>query len=64
MEELLFRTSSYTGEKECVEVADGATTNYVRDTKDRQGPCLAVPSEQWAAFVSTAKADGFQLTRP
>lgn len=45
--------SSYSGGAggECVEVATCPHTVYVRDSKDRNRPGLAVGSEAWAAFV-------------
>ncbi|GAA2457474.1 DUF397 domain-containing protein [Streptomyces macrosporus] len=52
--ELAWFKSSYSdGEGgACVEVAAGPGTVHVRDSKDRQGPRLAIAPAQWAAFVS------------
>ncbi|MFC8431885.1 DUF397 domain-containing protein [Streptomyces sp. NPDC057253] len=51
-----WRTSSYTGTENCVEVADNTTTRVmVRDTKDRSRGLLAVEPKNWAAFVEFVK---------
>lgn len=48
-----WRTSSYSGVNgNCVEVAPAAGTVLVRDTNDRAGPILAVPTPAWHAFVT------------
>jgi hypothetical protein len=50
---VVWRTSSYTGGSgDCVEVAAAAATVLVRDTKDREGPVLAVPATAWRAFLA------------
>jgi hypothetical protein len=50
---VVWRTSSYTGgQGNCVEVAPTAGTVLVRDTKDREGPVLAIPSTAWRAFLA------------
>ena len=50
---IVWRTSSYTaGSGNCVEVATAAGTVLVRDTKDREGPVLAVPATAWRAFLT------------
>ncbi len=49
---IVWRTSSYTGTSgNCVEVAAAAGAVLVRDTKDREGPVLAVPATAWRAFL-------------
>ena len=54
-----WRTSTYTGTENCVEVADNEpTTVMVRDTKDRSCGNLAVKPAVWAAFVEFAKGEG------
>lgn len=40
----------------CVEIASATSTWYVRDSKDRQGPALAVSGAAWAAFTNTLRA--------
>jgi hypothetical protein len=48
-----FKSSHSDGEGgECVEVAAGPGAVRVRDSKDREGPQLAVAPAPWAAFVS------------
>ena len=52
---VIWRTSSYTGSTgNCVEVAPASAggTVLVRDTKDREGPVLAVPAAAWRAFLA------------
>ena len=50
---IVWRTSSYTGgQGNCIEVAPTASTVLVRDTKDREGPVLAVPATAWRAFLA------------
>ncbi len=50
---VVWRTSSYTGTAgNCVEVALAAGSVLVRDTKDREGPVLAVPAATWRAFLT------------
>jgi hypothetical protein len=51
-----WRTSSYTGTENCVEVADNDPKNVmVRDTKARNRRILAVQRDSWTAFVRYAK---------
>jgi hypothetical protein len=51
MDELTWRTSSYSGGNgDCVEVASSSTEVLVRDTKDRPGGTLTFTSEQWRAL--------------
>ena len=51
-----WRKSSYSGGEggECVEVAAHPTTVHVRDSKNPDGPQLAVSPSSWAAFVVVA----------
>ncbi|MGH3899747.1 MAG: DUF397 domain-containing protein [Pseudonocardiaceae bacterium] len=47
-----WRTSSYsTSEANCVQVALGGPAIGVRDSKDPDGPVLAVPAGHWSAFL-------------
>ncbi|MFJ9020907.1 DUF397 domain-containing protein [Streptomyces sp. NPDC102259] len=48
-----FRKSSYSAQQgDCVEVAPTATGGRaVRDSKEPDGPLLAVSGESWRAFV-------------
>jgi Domain of unknown function (DUF397) len=47
-----WRTSSYsTSQANCVQVALGGPAIGVRDSKDPDGPVLAVPAGRWSAFL-------------
>ena len=51
---LPWRKSSYSSYREnCVEVAFTANTVAVRDSKNRNGPTLAVSRESFSQFVRT-----------
>ncbi|MEU5580294.1 DUF397 domain-containing protein [Streptomyces huasconensis] len=55
--ELEWRKSSYSSngsETDCVEIAPAADAVYVRDSKNTQGPRLAVGGAAWARFVAHA----------
>jgi len=50
--EVGWRTSSYSGTNgDCVEVAPAPGRVLVRDSKDRTGPALTVPTPTWDAFL-------------
>ncbi len=52
--EVGWRTSSYSqGGTACVEVAASPDGVLVRDSKDRDGPALTVPTAAWRAFLTT-----------
>ncbi|RAY15585.1 DUF397 domain-containing protein [Actinomadura craniellae] len=51
--------SGGTSGSECVEVADLGEAIGVRDSKDPDGPKLALPVESFAAFLSRVKHDEF-----
>ncbi len=52
--EIGWRTSSYrTTHGACVEVAPAPDRVLVRDSKDPEGPTLAVPTLAWRAFLTT-----------
>ncbi|HSZ29200.1 MAG TPA: DUF397 domain-containing protein [Pseudonocardiaceae bacterium] len=56
-----WRTSSYsTNEGACVEVAPAPERVLVRDSKNPDGPVLALPTPAWRAFLTTVP-DGLQL---
>ncbi|MFI0230104.1 DUF397 domain-containing protein [Streptomyces sp. NPDC017086] len=40
---------------DCIEVASTAATIHVRDSKNAEGPRLAVAPAAWAAFVALAR---------
>ncbi|MFG3017743.1 DUF397 domain-containing protein [Streptomyces sp. NPDC048254] len=46
--------SSYSssGDGDCVEVATCPTTIHIRDSKNRQGPALALSPHAWATFLT------------
>ncbi|MFI7286189.1 DUF397 domain-containing protein [Streptomyces anulatus] len=52
-QELSWLKSSYSGAEggECLEVASMPTRVLVRDSKQVQGPMVALSPEAWAAFV-------------
>ncbi|MFJ2259607.1 DUF397 domain-containing protein [Streptomyces sp. NPDC087844] len=56
VDDLLWARSSYSSGAggECVEVAAGPRTIYVRDSKDTARPELAVAPAAWATFVGYA----------
>ncbi|MFG3119654.1 DUF397 domain-containing protein [Streptomyces sp. NPDC048197] len=51
-----WRKSSYSssGDGDCIEIAACPTTVHIRDSKDKDGPRLAVEAGAWAAFVAYA----------
>lgn len=53
---LSWHKSSYSGSSgdDCVEVASCPDTVHIRDSKDKQGPQLALSPTSWGAFVSYA----------
>jgi hypothetical protein len=49
-----WRTSSYSaGSGNCVQVTPAPDQVLVRDSKDPDGPALAVPTPAWRAFLTT-----------
>lgn len=52
--------SSHRGD-DCVEVALIASSVAVRDSKDPDGPRLAVSQPAWAAFVDAARSGGLDV---
>ncbi|WP_432002613.1 DUF397 domain-containing protein [Streptomyces sioyaensis] len=57
---LSWRKSSYSGPEgdSCIEIAPSPTTIHIRDSKDKDGPRLAVPARAWAEFVAYAAQAG------
>ncbi|MFB7517730.1 DUF397 domain-containing protein [Streptomyces sp. NPDC056144] len=51
-----WRKSSYSGQEggNCVEIAVHPTTIHLRDSKNTEGPQLAVAPATWSSFVSYA----------
>ncbi len=58
-----WRTSTYSGTNgSCVEVARNLPgVVAVRDSKDRDGPVLALAPDEWRAFTSSVKAGDLDL---
>ncbi|MGW1028721.1 DUF397 domain-containing protein [Streptomyces sp. NPDC002577] len=56
---LSWRKSSYSSGSsgDCVEIAPCPTTIHIRDSKNKQGPQLALSPTVWADFVAFAVAD-------
>jgi hypothetical protein len=57
IDDLRWRKSSYSGNGgNCIEVGVGLPGKVaVRDSKDRQGPKLAVSSDAWSEFIEGIK---------
>ena len=53
MEQLIWRKSSRSSSGNCVEVAALPKQVLIRDSKDPDGPRLAVTPAQWREFVRT-----------
>ncbi|MGH3823892.1 MAG: DUF397 domain-containing protein [Pseudonocardiaceae bacterium] len=52
--EIGWRTSSYSnGGAVCVEVAPTPDAVLLRDSKDRTGPALTIPTPAWRTFLTT-----------
>ncbi|MGH3539763.1 MAG: DUF397 domain-containing protein [Pseudonocardiaceae bacterium] len=52
------KSSRSNGQSNCVEVADLDTGYHaVRDSKNRTGPALIIPSTQWATFTTALGTD-------
>jgi Domain of unknown function (DUF397) len=51
--EVGWRTSSYSVNHGCVQVAPALADTLVRDSKDPEGPALTVPTTTWQAFLRT-----------
>ena len=57
VETAIWRKSSYSGNNggACIEVADVRGAVLVRDSKDREGPVLAVDAAAWRRFATKVK---------
>jgi hypothetical protein len=52
----LWRKSTYSnGQASCVEAASQPGTVGIRDSKNPDGPRLAIPAAGWRAFIRTLK---------
>jgi hypothetical protein len=56
--ELIWRVSSKSNGKECVEVGQRQAAVLVRDTKNRDCGLLTFPSTAWKDFIKTIQTDG------
>jgi hypothetical protein len=58
---LNWRKSSYSNGDggACVEVATLGNGCAVRDSKDRSGPLIYVPTTEWSAFTSAVRSGEF-----
>lgn len=56
-----WRKSSYSGgsQGQCIEVADLADRQGIRDSKHPEGPVLAVPTSAFAHFTAAVKAGAY-----
>ncbi|MFJ8476248.1 DUF397 domain-containing protein [Kitasatospora sp. NPDC094011] len=62
MTQLTFKKSSYSaGDDNCVEVAASGEQNFIRDSKDSDGPALAFGREAHAAFIGAVSAGEFDF---
>ena len=43
----------------CVEIADLANQVGIRDSKDKRGPALVVPTAAWSSFIAGVRDDEF-----
>jgi hypothetical protein len=59
-----WRKSSYSSGNggDCVESASSAAGVLVRDSKDPNGPALALTPQDWRAFTGQIKAGAFDLS--
>ncbi|PRW64650.1 DUF397 domain-containing protein [Actinopolyspora mortivallis] len=55
-----FKSTRSTQNAACVEAAHVPGFTGVRDTKDRDGGTLAIPRNQWAAFLDAVKIGRFE----
>ncbi|WP_316521178.1 DUF397 domain-containing protein [Kitasatospora brasiliensis] len=60
--QVAWRKSSYSGGNgDCVEVAAAGSVIYIRDSKDPEGPALAITPETYALLIRTVAADDFDF---
>ncbi|MGH3874366.1 MAG: DUF397 domain-containing protein [Pseudonocardiaceae bacterium] len=53
--DIVWHTSSYSAHGgTCVQVAPAPGRVLIRDSKDPDGPALAVPTTSWRTFLTTA----------
>lgn len=56
-----FKSSRTNGQGQCVEAATDGATVLIRDSKDPDGPRLAVSAQQWTALSALVKTGGLDL---
>jgi hypothetical protein len=56
-----FKTSSYTGVENCVEVALRPDEVLVRNSKRRDQKAMAFTHDEWRAFIAGAKDGEFDV---
>ena len=52
---MTWRKSTHCGTRECAEVTEAAGGVLIRDSKDPDGPRLAIAPEAWRAFTAGLK---------
>ncbi|MQA27493.1 MAG: DUF397 domain-containing protein [Micromonosporaceae bacterium] len=55
------KSSRSSNQQSCVEVAMTDGSVLLRDSQDRLGPVLGVPSEDWSAFLAALRDGAFDL---
>lgn len=55
------KSKASTGNGNCVEVALMESVVAVRDTKDRSGSALVLPTTGWRTFIAGVKSGEFDL---
>lgn len=63
LSQMTWRKARRSGMTNCVEVATTRTVVGIRDTKDRQGPVLLLPSSRWTSFLAGMKDGEFDHPR-
>lgn len=53
--EQLWRRSTRCATNACIEIAEDATTYFVRDSKELDGPVLRFGLKDWQNFIDTLK---------
>jgi hypothetical protein len=61
---LAWRKSTASNSGNCVEIAIGRESVYVRSARDRSGPVLTFRHHEWAAFLAGAHNGEFELPPP
>jgi hypothetical protein len=56
-----WRKSTTSGDGNCVEVAAVPAAVGLRDSKDQQGPVVAMAPAAWTAFISEVRRGSFDL---